>query len=145
MRTPDTYTESLMDGVVTGAMLRDCIYAVNKRAKNWRDRRDKFRDGCWPDIYDDEARAKRKKDMYYEWKSLMLGFLEPKKIQHVVYTDRGFTSHEYLLCYKLGKYWYHRQIEKGDLPRYRHLKVVRTHGFSTCGRKTVDLLSDEFV
>jgi hypothetical protein len=39
MKTPREYnTKSLKNGIVTKTMLSDCLYSVNKRAKNYRDR-----------------------------------------------------------------------------------------------------------
>lgn len=38
MRTPYEYTKNLKNGIITRDMLLDCLYSVNKRAKNFRDK-----------------------------------------------------------------------------------------------------------
>lgn len=38
MRTPCIYTKKLKDKVITKDMLLDCLFSVNKRAKNFRDK-----------------------------------------------------------------------------------------------------------
>ena len=38
MRTPKAYTEALKNNTITAKMLEDCLYSVNKRAKNYRDK-----------------------------------------------------------------------------------------------------------
>lgn len=38
MRTPVEYTNNLKKGIITDQMLVDCLFSVNKRAKNWRDK-----------------------------------------------------------------------------------------------------------
>lgn len=38
MRTPCIYTKKLKEKVITKDMLLDCLFSVNKRAKNFRDK-----------------------------------------------------------------------------------------------------------
>ena len=43
MRTPKEYTDNLQKKIITENMLLDCLYSVNKRAKNYRDKEREYR------------------------------------------------------------------------------------------------------
>ena len=43
MRTPKEYTDNLKKKIITENMLLDCLYSVNKRAKNYRDKERDYR------------------------------------------------------------------------------------------------------
>ena len=43
MRTPKEYTDNLKKKTITESMLLDCLYSVNKRAKNYRDKERGYR------------------------------------------------------------------------------------------------------
>ena len=38
MKTPKEYSDNLSNHIITKRMLVDCLYSVNKRAKNYRDK-----------------------------------------------------------------------------------------------------------
>lgn len=38
MKTPKEYQDNLKNGIITEEMFTDCLYSVNKRAKNYRDK-----------------------------------------------------------------------------------------------------------
>lgn len=38
MKTPKEYRDNLLNHIITKQMLVDCLYRVNKRAKNYRDK-----------------------------------------------------------------------------------------------------------
>ena len=42
MRTPKEYLDNLQRKLITTAMLFDCIFSSNKRAKNWRDKQREY-------------------------------------------------------------------------------------------------------
>ena len=44
MRTPKNYTQLVNDKKITNEMIAECIYSVNKRAKNHRDKIRKYKD-----------------------------------------------------------------------------------------------------
>ena len=67
MRTPKEYTTNLKNGIITEQMLADCLYSVNKRAKNYRDK-----GGFFP-----FASASCDMQRYYTYKEQMLAFLDP--------------------------------------------------------------------
>lgn len=72
MRTPKEYTKLVKQGVLTDQIIAECIYSVNKRAKNCRDMVDAY----W---YAYEYRQKYidKKDEYYRMKENMLTLYQP--------------------------------------------------------------------
>ena len=55
MRTPAMYTKNLKNHVITIQMLLDCLFSVNKRAKNYRDQERKYRHMRY-DYYDNEEK-----------------------------------------------------------------------------------------
>ena len=79
MRTPKEYSENLKKGIISPSMLEAVLYSYNKRAKNWRDQEQKYRqirreNRFWHDKYDYEAKAEEKKEMLYGKKSDVLSF-----------------------------------------------------------------------
>lgn len=72
MRTPTMYTKNLKNHVITTQMLLDCLFSVNKRAKNYRDQERKYRHMRY-DYYDNEEKNRSKKEEYvkcpveYKW------------------------------------------------------------------------------
>ena len=43
MRTPKKYLDSIDNSVITKEILVECLYSVNKRAKNCRDKEREYR------------------------------------------------------------------------------------------------------
>lgn len=79
MRTPKDYTDNIKRGIITKEMLSDCLYSVNKRAKNCRDREREYR-GYRHDYYGNEQKYRQQKEAYYEQKDKMLSLLTPNCI-----------------------------------------------------------------
>lgn len=42
MKTPTEYSKNIKNHIITDRMLVDCLYSVNKKAKNWRDKEGDF-------------------------------------------------------------------------------------------------------
>lgn len=87
MRTPKEYTENLKKGIVTLAMLDDVLFSYNKRAKNYRDKAQEYREKrrwnrYWYDKYDNEGKCEEKKQMLYDRKSDILSCC-PKSLKAV--------------------------------------------------------------
>lgn len=66
MRTPKEYSENLKKGIISPSMLEAVLYSYNKRAKNWRDQEQKYRqirreNRFWHDKYDYEAKAEERR------------------------------------------------------------------------------------
>lgn len=80
MRTPKEYTQNLKQKIITKQMLADCLYSVNKRAKNCRDSEYKYTHYV-QDHYGNANKYHRKKLEYYGMKRVLLSVLEPSNIQ----------------------------------------------------------------
>ena len=81
MRTPKNYTQLLNAKKVTNEMIAECIYSVNKRAKNYRDKIRKYKD----DRYNrytarNIENAEDEMEKYYTMKEEMLTVFEPSLI-----------------------------------------------------------------
>ena len=75
MRTPKEYTANLNNGIITADMLSGCLFSVNKRAKNYRDKEREYRHKF--DYYNNEEKNREKKEEYYHKKDLLLGVIKP--------------------------------------------------------------------
>lgn len=75
MRTPKEYSQNLNKGIITDRMLEGALFSVNKRAKNWRDQKRKFRDKM--DYFNNEQRASQEEQKMYRKKEELLGLLTP--------------------------------------------------------------------
>ena len=93
MRTPTMYTKNLKNHVITTQMLLDCLFSVNKRAKNYRDQERKYRNMRY-DYYDNEEKNRSKKEEYYHKKDLMLSIIEPVCIHREVF-ERSWRERIY--------------------------------------------------
>ena len=74
MRTPKEYTDNLKNGIITTAMLNDCLYSMNKRAKNYRDAK---RQNYIPKYC---ASVEEKEQAYYRKKEILLSLVKPSCI-----------------------------------------------------------------
>lgn len=75
MRTPAKFKKNLKDGIITEEMLDAALHSVNKRAKNWRNRKRRLkRFACsFSEIHNAEAREKN----LYDQKEILLKLLKP--------------------------------------------------------------------
>ena len=93
MRTPKNYTQLVNDKKITNEMLAECIYSVNKRAKNHRDRIRKYKD----DHYNQYTarnieNAEDEMEKYYTMKEEMLTVFEPSLIHQQYVGVKCFDS-----------------------------------------------------
>ena len=98
MRTPKNYTQLVNDKKITNEMIAECIYSVNKRAKNYRDKIRKYKaDGY--NLYTERniENAEDEMEKYYTMKEEMLTVFEPSLI-HRQYV--GEEKNEYLVLKK---------------------------------------------
>lgn len=72
METPVEYKTQVNSGIITSDILSACIYSVNKRAKNFRDRARAAR----KDRREDYEAAKEKEN-YYDMKEELLSVVDP--------------------------------------------------------------------
>lgn len=70
MRTPQEFTKNLNNGIITTEMLNQCLYSVNKRAKNYRDEKRQYY-GKYRDM------AEGKEKSFYDRKEKLLSILKP--------------------------------------------------------------------
>ena len=68
--------DNLKERKITSQMLAECIFSVNKRAKNCRDKERKYRSYIY-DCYNAEEQYKEKKLEYYRQKEILLSVLTP--------------------------------------------------------------------
>ena len=76
MRTPAEYQKNLKNGIVTGPMLEDALFSVNKRAKNWRDKKREYNYRGY-DKYGNAEKAQCHESEMYAKKNKLLSVLTP--------------------------------------------------------------------
>lgn len=81
MKTPKEYRDNLLNHIITKQMLVDCLYSVNKRAKNYRDKEREQRAYSRCHRYVDNSAfiegAREKKLEMYRMKDMLLQILTP--------------------------------------------------------------------
>lgn len=84
--TPKEYTKNLKNKIITKDMLKTCLFSVNKRAKNYRDKEREYRQNnrsihsynrYYYDKYDNVGQMQAKKEEFYKQKEKMLSILKP--------------------------------------------------------------------
>ena len=85
MKTPKHFTENLKNNIITMEMLELALFSINKRAKNWRDKKNEYyeirtNNKYWTDKYNNIEKCKEKEKFYYEQKELLLKLLTPSCI-----------------------------------------------------------------
>ncbi len=114
MKTPKQYTDNLKDRAITKPMLEDCLFSVNKRAKNCRDKereiREHYRHSRYAyDKYHYEDSYREKKEEYYRQKETLLSIVPPKCIHVEKQTRRKRVysyQDEYATCKKTHRVVY---------------------------------------
>lgn len=110
MRTPKEYNENIKKNVITKDMLLDCLWSVNKRAKNYRDKEREYREYCknaryynryFHDKYHNEEKSRYKKEEYYEKKGIILSVIEPICIHKERYGYKRERIYDYSEKYDL--------------------------------------------
>lgn len=121
MNTPKAYWDNLKKRIITVDMLSDCIYSVNKRAKNCRDKEKEYRNRRY-DTYLNEWRYREKKEKYYKMKDELLSLLAPTCIHE---TEETWT-------YSIE--FYDEDLYKDELERSGD-KVVNSY---SCKKEIMD-------
>jgi hypothetical protein len=85
MKTPKEYNDNLKKSIITKVMLEDCLFSVNKRAKNCRDKeretRNYYKYSKYAyDKYGTEEKYRDKKEEYYNQKEVLLSVVTPNCI-----------------------------------------------------------------
>ena len=76
MRTPKEWSENLKKGIVTEDMLEAALFSVNKRAKNWRDKKREYK-RCRYAAHDYAGQAEAQEKRMYEKKEALLQTVQP--------------------------------------------------------------------
>ena len=74
MKTSKDYLKNLNERIITKEMLGDCLYSVNKRAKNARDKEREYR---YDYKYYNDEKYRAQKEGYYAMKDELLGLVTP--------------------------------------------------------------------
>lgn len=152
MKTPKKYTKNLESGIITKSMLSDCLYSVNKRAKNARDKVRELKgassEDCCTQNNNNIKYHEKKMDEYYAIKKRLLSAVTPTCIHREFL---GFEK-ERIYDYEYKKYkealkdavWQNSyfdyeknrrvrfcDIEKYDCPKYQYYLYydLVEHGF----------------
>ena len=81
MRTPKRYTDLIKNKKITNKIIAECIYSVNKRAKNYRDKIEDYKQaGFYRYKENNIENAKEQKEKYYSMKEDLLLNFSPKLI-----------------------------------------------------------------
>lgn len=109
MRTPQNYTQLVNDKKITNEMIAECIYSVNKRAKNYRDKIRKYKDDRY-NLYTERniENAKGEMEKYYTMKEEMLTVFEPSLIH------RQYVGEEKKRVFSTEKDYYKLLQEKSN-------------------------------
>ena len=137
MKTPKKYSDLVNQNKITEEILGEVIYSINKRAKNWRNQKRKYKNYLL-DQYDSYDNAVDNEKKYYKMKSDMLEKFMYKLVRYKL------DDSLYYLYYKIGGYTFHQPIEKSELEDFKDLDVDVLEDFETFGRDTTELLSVQF-
>ena len=81
MRPPKRYTDLIKNKKITNQIIAECIYSVNKRAKNYRDKiEDSNQAGFYKYKEINNEKAKEQKERYYSMKEDLLLNFSPKLV-----------------------------------------------------------------
>lgn len=103
MQTPKEYTKNIKNKLLTTNMVIECLFSVNKRAKNCRDKereyREKYKWNRYCDKYGTEERYREKKEEYYSQKEKLLSLFYPDCI-HAETQQKRTRIYDYEAEYK---------------------------------------------
>lgn len=81
MRSPKIYNDLIKNKEITNKIIAECIYSVNKRAKNYRDKIEDYKQaGFYRYKENNIENAKEQKEKYYSMKEDLLLNFSPKLI-----------------------------------------------------------------
>ena len=76
MKTPIKYNALIKNGKITTQILGEVLYSINKRAKNWRDKKREYKSLIY-DKYNNYDKALEQEQYYYGMKENILNKLQP--------------------------------------------------------------------
>ena len=162
MKTPTTYQANIRNRIITKEMLGDCIFSVNKRAKNCRDKAREYKSRLYWNHYlwgsslpDYQEKYEEKRDFYYEQKNKMLAIANPDCIHIEKFRNRrGELITKHYLFFQFPNHSFHHPLTPPpnaafDIwasEKYPGLEIVALdEPIITFGKGTAELLSCNFV
>ena len=169
MKTTKEYIKKIKQRIITTQMLEDCLYSVNKRAKNCRDQIRKYDSWCrrnrYLDIWDYMEKYYDKRDKYYAEKETFLQLLKPccihaeKIVSHRNHEEA--ERNQYYLFYKMPHRSFHTPLDfvnrehrdwsdedklRWIAENYGELPIVKlADNILTKGHDVEDLISCQFI
>lgn len=110
MKTPKDYNDLIKQGKINENIVGEVLYSINKRAKNWRDKKREYKNMRYYTKYDPYDTALENEEKYYNMKSNILSKFKPIKIHHEIKIN---TYHEKIYDYD-EKYY---EIKDEDVVR----------------------------
>ena len=96
MRTPKRYTDLIKNKKITNKIIAECIYSVNKRAKNYRDKIEDYKQARFYKYKENNIEnAKEQKEKYYSMKEDLLLNFSPKSIHKQYVGDKSKRVYSY--------------------------------------------------
>ena len=83
MKTPTAYNKMINENKITAEILGIVLYSINKRAKNWRDKKREYKKLRY-DKYNNYEKALENEQLYYNMKIDILDRLQPIAIHKEV-------------------------------------------------------------
>ena len=151
MKTRKEWVANLKNGEITEEMLGACLYSVNKRAKNWRDReweeRQKSRNNYYYyDKYNNEEKCREQKERFYNMKDTLLAQVTPCEIHSELLENRFGEYRVFYKFYKVGGYTFHSPVDEAEVKtKYNDLPQRQLEDFVTHGTPIEDLVSVPFI
>lgn len=143
MKTNKEYQQNLKNKIITENMLYDCLFSLNKRAKNCRDKKNEY----WRSEY--KWDYIKKMNEYYDHKDFLLkSLLKPTLIhKQTTYNYYGVKNILYFLFYEMPQGTFHLPIDEQYAKNGNHvLKIEKIQDdFYTHGKEIDGLLSVQFV
>ena len=153
--TTKEINRNLNNGIVTPEILGYAAYSVNKRAKNWRGKESEYRDirrhnHYWYDKYDNERKAREKKEEYYDYKESICNLFKPTKVHSLTQwrwdreLQEEYPVKKYFLYYEFGGFSFHHPID-GDVEKFNLPVEELDDDFETYGADINGLMSMQMV
>ena len=102
MKTPREYIKNLKNNIITVDMLNDVLYSFNKRAKNCRDQKNRYRNNYYTFTYfDNYSNYEEKEQLFYKKKQDILEKLVKPKCLHKQKIDKRKRIYDYIMEYLL--------------------------------------------
>ena len=162
MKTPNEYMRNIKNRIITDDMLEGCLYSVNKRAKNCRDKVREYKHILMQSNYhalymgNNIEKYEQKREAYYAKKDRILSILEPTCIHIERYYDDYDDDpiEQAYLFFQFKDHSFHHPIEcphgaklkKWVAKKYPNLPIVEIEEpLITFGDDPTALLSCNFV